>query len=72
MSSEQPPIRSKTPIRHLLLWPPAAGFLAVAVSNFRHGPDWSGWLVLALGLSCLAAFVVLEVRRLLREDRRPQ
>ena len=72
MSSDVPPARSKIPVSHLLLWPPAAGLLAVAVSNFRHGPDWSGWLVLALGLSCLAAFVVLEVRRLLREDRQPQ
>ena len=71
MSSEESPARSKVTWRHLLL-PVAAVFLAVGVSDFRHGPDWSGWLVLALGLGSLATFVVLEVRRPVREDRRPQ
>jgi hypothetical protein len=44
--------------------------LAIAVSNFRRGPDWSGWLVLLLGLGFLLTLVVLEVRTLRREHRR--
>lgn len=40
-----------------------AGLLAVGISNLLHGPDWSGWLVLALGLASLVAFGMLETRR---------
>jgi hypothetical protein len=62
MGSEEPITRTKVTWRHLILLPIAAGFLAVGVSNVRHGPDWSGWLVLALGLGALVAFGVLEIR----------
>jgi hypothetical protein len=62
MSSEKSPARSKVTWRHLVLLPLAAGLVAVGVSNLRHGVDWSGWLVLALGLGSLLAFGMLEVR----------
>ena len=72
MSGNGPLGWSKPERRRLLLWPPAAGCLAVAVSNFRHGPDWSGWLVLVLGLSLLSTLVVSEVRTVLKEEGRPR
>jgi hypothetical protein len=62
MRSEEPAARAKVTWRHLILLPLAAAFLSVGISNARHGPDWSGWLVLALGLGALVAFGVLEVR----------
>ena len=72
MSGNGPSGWSKAEVKRVLLWPPGVACVAVAISDFRHGPNWLSWLVLVIGLSCLATLMFLEVRTVLQEARRPQ